>query len=77
MAPEPKKSRKRAAKPVASKSQGSVEPTSGPSQTENSESTERTKPAVKRSAKKAVAVVPTEEQVPAKAKKATDRKSVV
>ena len=71
MAPEPKKSRKRAAKPAASKSQGSVEPKSSPSVTENTESAELVKPLAKRTPKKAVAVVPTEEQVPAKAKKAT------
>ena len=71
MAPEPKKSRKRAAKPAASKSQGSVEPKSSPSVTENTEGADLVKPLAKRTPKKAVVVVPTEEEAPAKAKKAT------
>ncbi len=66
MAPEPKKSRKRAAKPAATKSEGSVEPTPTPIQDEPV-----TKPAAKRAAKKAVAEVPTEVVAPAKVKKAT------
>ena len=71
MAPEPKKSRKRAAKPAANKNQGSVEPTTDSPMTENSDNPEQAKPVLKRAAKKAAVVVPTEEQVPAKAKKAT------
>ena len=71
MAPEPKKSRKRAAKPAANKNQGSVEPTSNSPVTENSDDAEQAKPVLKRAAKKVAVVVPTEEQVPAKAKKAT------
>ena len=66
MAPEPKKSRKRAAKPAATKGEGSVEPTPTPIQDEPV-----TKPAAKRAAKKAVAEVPTEVVAPAKVKKAT------
>ena len=66
MAPEPKKSRKRAAKPAATKGEGSVEPTPTPTQDEPV-----TKPAAKRAAKKAVAEVPTEVVAPAKVKKAT------
>ncbi len=66
MAPEPKKSRKRAAKPAATKSEGSVEPT--PISTPEEPAT---KPAAKRAAKKAVAEVPTEVVAPAKVKKAT------
>ena len=65
MAPEPKKSRKRAAKPAASKSQGSVEPKSSPSVTENTEGADLVKPLAKRTPKKAVVVVPTEEEAPA------------
>ena len=66
MAPEPKKSRKRAAKPAATIGEGSVEPTPTPIQDEPV-----TKPAAKRAAKKAVAEVPTEVVAPAKVKKAT------
>ena len=66
MAPEPKKSRKRAAKPAATKSEGSVEPTPITTPEEPA-----TKPAAKRAAKKAVAEVPTEVVAPAKVKKAT------
>ena len=66
MAPEPKKSRKRAAKPAATKSEGSVEPTPITTPEEPA-----TKPAAKRAAKKAVAEVPTEVVAPAKLKKAT------
>ena len=67
MAPEPKKSRKRAAKPAAVKSE------SAPAGTENSAPAEspQTKPAAKRATKKAVAEVPTETVAPAKVKKAT------
>jgi Rne/Rng family ribonuclease len=65
MAPEPKKSRKRAAKPAATKSEGSVEPMPSPISEEPA-----AKPAAKR-AKKAVAEVPTEVVAPAKVKKAT------
>jgi len=65
MAPEPKKSRKRAAKPAATKSEGSVEPTPTPES-----DAVVTKPVAKR-AKKAVAEVPTEAVAPAKVKKAT------
>jgi len=65
MAPEPKKSRKRAAKPAATKAEGSTEPTPTPIQDEPT-----AKPAAKR-AKKAVAEVPTEVVAPAKVKKAT------
>ena len=71
MAPEPKKSRKRAAKPAISKSEGSVESTSNLSLPENSENSEPTKPVSKRVTKKAVVVVPTESHAPAKVKKAT------
>ena len=67
MAPEPKKSRKRAAKPAASKSEGSVET---PAETAPQAEVTTPKPAAKR-AKKAVAEVPTEAVAPAKAKKAT------
>ena len=67
MAPEPKKSRKRAAKPAASKSEGSVET---PAETAPQAEVTTPKPAARR-AKKAVAEVPTEAVAPAKAKKAT------
>jgi Rne/Rng family ribonuclease len=68
MAPEPKKSRKRAAKPAATKSEGAAEVTSdGAPSTEISQG----KPAAKRAAKKAIAEVPTESVAPAKVKKAT------
>ena len=67
MAPEPKKSRKRAAKPAAAKSEGAV------ASAENSAPAEtpQTKPATKRATKKAVAQVPTEAVAPTKVKKAT------
>ncbi len=77
MAPEPKKSRKRAAKAAAStvsKGEGTVDPTtilSVPSVPEKMDISEPAKPAHKRAAKKAVVLVPTESQAPAKAKKAT------
>ncbi len=64
MAPEPKKSRKRAAKPASHKSE--VVSDSAPLQ----ESDPR-KPAAKRSSKKVVAEVPTEAVAPSKVKKAT------
>lgn len=67
MAPEPKKSRKRAAKPAAAKSEGAV------ASAENSAPAETppTKPVTKRATKKAVAQVPTEAVAPTKVKKAT------
>ena len=67
MAPEPKKSRKRAAKPAAAKSEGAV------ASAENSAPAEtpQTKPVTKRATKKAVAQVPTEAVAPTKVKKAT------
>ena len=68
MAPEPKKSRKRAAKPAATKSEATPEVTSAAPGEEKSDAP---KPAVKRVAKKAVAEVPTEALAPAKVKKAT------
>ena len=64
MAPEPKKSRKRAAKPAAAKSESSVETTSAVA-------ADQPKAASKRVAKKAVAAVPTEVSTPTKVKKAT------
>ncbi len=66
MAPEPKKSRKRAAKPAATKSEGAAEVTS-----DSSTDTQESKPAAKRAAKKVIAEVPTESVAPAKVKKAT------
>ena len=66
MAPEPKKSRKRAAKPAATKSEVPAEVSAEPAP-ESSQS----KPPAKRAAKKAVAEVPTEVVAPAKVKKAT------
>jgi len=68
MAPEPKKSRKRAAKPAATKSEATVEASaiSTPAQESG-----QSKPPAKRSTKKAVAAVPTEAVAPAKVKKAT------
>ena len=66
MAPEPKKSRKRAAKPVATKSEGASEVTS-----DTPTGTQESKPAAKRAPKKVIAEVPTESQAPAKVKKAT------
>ena len=68
MAPEPKKSRKRAAKPAAAKSESSVETTS---EAPASASADQPKTVSKRATKKAVAAVPTEVSTPAKAKKAT------
>ena len=68
MAPEPKKSRKRAAKPAATKNE-SVSDTTAAAPTE--EQSGSTKPAVKRAPKKAIAEVPTESVEPAKVKKAT------
>ena len=67
MAPEPKKSRKRAAKPAAAKSEGAV------ASAENSAPAEtpQTKPVTKRATKKAVAQVPTEAVAPTKVKKVT------
>jgi len=67
MAPEPKKSRKRAAKPAAAKSEGAVAgaENSAPAETPQS------KPTTKRATKKAVAQVPTEAVAPTKVKKAT------
>ena len=67
MAPEPKKSRKRAAKPAATKNEATAEATAG-TPTEGSGSA---KPVVKRASKKAIAEVPTEAVEPAKVKKAT------
>jgi ribonuclease E len=68
MAPEPKKSRKRAAKPAASKSESSLPVSNEPAPpTESAQS----KPVAKRAAKKAIAEVPTEALAPAKVKKAT------
>ena len=69
MAPEPKKSRKRAAKPAAVKNEATAE--SQASVTQNEEKLNTSKPTAKRGAKKAVAEVPTESVVPAKVKKAT------
>jgi len=66
MAPEPKKSRKRAAKPAATKSEGASEVTS-----DTPTGTQESKPAAKRAPKKVIAEVPTESQAPAKVKKAT------
>ena len=67
MAPEPKKSRKRAAKPAATKNEAAAEATAGtPAQESGS-----AKPVVKRASKKAIAEVPTESVEPAKVKKAT------
>jgi Rne/Rng family ribonuclease len=66
MAPEPKKSRKRAAKPASTKSEGAAEVTS-----DSSTDTQESKPAAKRAAKKVIAEVPTESVAPAKVKKAT------
>ena len=66
MAPEPKKSRKRAAKPAATKSEGASEVTS-----DTPTDTQESKPAAKRAAKKVIAEVPTEAVAPAKVKKAT------
>jgi len=66
MAPEPKKSRKRAAKPAATKSEGASEVTS-----DTPTDTQESKPAAKRAPKKVIAEVPTESQAPAKVKKAT------
>lgn len=68
MAPEPKKSRKRAAKPAATKSEGSVEP--GTQVVPQGEII-ASKPPAKRAAKKAIAEVPTEVVTPVKVKKAT------
>ena len=68
MAPEPKKSRKRAAKPAASKSESSLPDSNDPAPPVESA---RSKPASKRVAKKAVAEVPTEALAPTKVKKAT------
>ena len=68
MAPEPKKSRKRAAKPAATKSEAPVEVSADSASTPESG---QSKPPAKRSAKKAVAEVPTEVVAPAKVKKAT------
>ena len=72
MAPEPKKSRKRAAKPAATKGESSVEATStsAPADTNPADNPSSKAPA-KRAAKKAVAEVPTEVAAPAKVKKAT------
>jgi len=67
MAPEPKKSRKRAAKPAAAKSEGAVAGAENSAPVE----TPQTKPTTKRAAKKAVAQVPTEAVAPTKVKKAT------
>ena len=67
MAPEPKKSRKRAAKPAATKNEAVAEATAGtPAQESGS-----AKQVVKRASKKAIAEVPTESVEPAKVKKAT------
>ena len=68
MAPEPKKSRKRAAKPAATKSEAPVEVSADSTPAPESG---QSKPPAKRSAKKAVAEVPTEVVTPAKVKKAT------
>ena len=68
MAPEPKKSRKRAAKPAASKSESSLPVSNDPALPAESA---RSKPAAKRAAKKAIAEVPTEAPAPSKVKKAT------
>ncbi len=68
MAPEPKKSRKRAAKPAATKSEAPVEVSADSAPTPESG---QSKPPAKRPAKKAVAEVPTEVVAPAKVKKAT------
>ena len=67
MAPEPKKSRKRAAKPAAAKSEGAVAGAENSAPAE----TPQTKPTTKRATKKAVAQVPTEAVAPTKVKKAT------
>ena len=71
MAPEPKKSRKRAAKPAVVKSEGPVASTEIPVPAESPDSKPATKPTTKRASKKTVAQVPTEEVAPAKVKKAT------
>ncbi len=69
MAPEPKKSRKRAAKPAASKA---TTPATPEVEVETPEvSRPVTQPVSKRASKKAVAAVPTDDVAPAKAKKAT------
>lgn len=64
MAPEPKKSRKRAAKPAAAKSESSVEASA-------EVVADQPKTTSKRVAKKAVAAVPTEVSSPTRVKKAT------
>ncbi len=73
MAPEPKKSRKRAAKPAASKATTPATPEVEVETPEVSRpATEPvTQPVSKRASKKAVAAVPTDDVAPAKAKKAT------
>jgi Rne/Rng family ribonuclease len=69
MAPEPKKSRKRAAKPAAYKA---TTPATPEVEVETPEvSRPVTQPVSKRASKKAVAAVPTDDVAPAKAKKAT------
>ncbi len=70
MAPEPKKSRKRAAKPATAKSEGTAAVTAVQSPATDTD-TNQSKPVAKRATKKAVAEVPTESIAPAKVKKAT------
>ena len=72
MAPEPKKSRKRAVKSPASKQESTADvTTSAPVGNEPTVSESAVKTPAKRATKKAVAPVPTEDQAPAKPKKAS------
>ena len=68
MAPEPKKSRKRAAKPAATKKEVVPEVNIG---TPSDDKSGTSKPPAKRASKKAIAEVPTESVAPTKVKKAT------
>ncbi len=68
MAPEPKKSRKRAAKPAAAKNEVTPEVSTG---VQGEEKSGTHKSPAKRASKKTVAEVPTESVTPAKVKKAT------
>ena len=68
MAPEPKKSRKRAAKPAAAKNEVVPEVIAG---TPSGEKSGTGKPPTKRASKKAISEVPTESVEPLKVKKAT------
>ena len=68
MAPEPKKSRKRAAKPAAAKNEAVPEVIDG---TPSSDKSGTSKPPAKRASKKTISEVPTESVEPVKVKKAT------